>query len=125
MQACIHRSNMPQIDEPDLPELFKFLAGRGVAVLSGPIPIVKPRTIQCRRESKNFLVPHPRCDIPILVSGSFDILDGNHRYFTLKRDGEATVQAHMIADHTHAVLEHLFAFPKAYRADDDNRRIAP
>lgn len=120
---CTHREQMPQVDAEHLPELVKFLRTRGVVVLKGPVPVKDCKRIQCKRECTDHPVAHDVAKIPILLSGSLDVMDGNHRLIQRERDGDKTVDAWLIFDHTPKVLQHLWEFPKTYRADDRNNRI--
>ena len=119
-----HRSDLPQIDDQYLPDLFAYLDNLNIGVTSGMVPIRACRVIQYVTESKDFTVDHPAADIPIILSQEYEIMDGNHRWETKRRQAYDHIGAHTIGRPTHLLLPILLAFPKAYRADTSNQKVA-
>lgn len=118
MIECIDRAKMPQIDEADLPELLVFLGSRGVGLAAG---IISPWTFtshQAINRDKVEAMPLTLLHKPILTSGDWGILDGNHRWAKHRAVGSDVPYLQVLTSFDDA-LTHLYSFPKTYEYGDD------
>lgn len=120
---CFHRIDMPQID--DLEDFARWAAAQqGKKISPIKFPTGWCQVAQCCSEVRDFTVPHPKADYPILLSGDNYILDGNHRWATLKNEGKNILSVYKLLDMSlHQALAFVWQYPKVYRADEHNKRV--
>lgn len=113
-KECIARGIMPQVDESDLPELIRFLKGRGVKVET---TCLNPRIVRGKQKvdrTKVRAMPAALLSKPILVSSDLLVIDGNHRWMAGVWRKAAAMNAYFVSLPFKEALEAIFEFPKTY-----------
>lgn len=121
----IPRRNMPQVDEKNFGDFFKWLRTEGIQVRRVRVPGAKLKPIQ--KEISQQAVQQlaksnsPKLKKPFLISKDGFILDGHHRWLAmLQIDRKVTVEAFQVGLKARDAMDVLRAYPRVLFKDKNN-----
>lgn len=120
--SCIPRIQMPQVDLEHIETLYAFLQRNNVPHYRAPVPLGFIQKRQCADEFVPSLFTLQTIP-PLILSKELLIVDGNHRYEVLKRQGLLTADAIVMGSPFDVCRTLLLGMPGVYRTDTIGRRI--
>jgi hypothetical protein len=128
----IPRHEMPQLELKDYPEFFKRLNFHGISVTRKKIPALNLRAAQNEINKEKVLswvksLPQGAKEKPIIISGDFFVLDGNHSWLAqLNADTTCHVDCYQVGLHIRELLDALKTLDKiTYKTVMESHYIDP
>lgn len=125
VEVCIPRTQMPQLDHMRLEQFYRYLQEQSVDHFREPMFIAWIKKMQCADtfDPKRFAPGHDPIP-PLVLSQEALILDGNHRYEFLKRQGLLTADSIVLRLPFHECRQVLLAAPAVYRVDTAGKAVS-
>lgn len=113
---CIPRRIMPQIDNADIPGLVAFIRSQGVDIIENFSASIRTvRMVQCKKTTKKAVLTPALRAKPLIVSGGYEILDGNGRYLAFKdEDNDGRLNCVYIGVQFPEAALMMMQYPKTY-----------
>jgi hypothetical protein len=115
----IPRTDMPQVDDSDYTKLISFLASHNIEGRFGsaaPHLFIPHQRIDKKRAREMIMAIR---EIPVLTSKEGFILDGNHRWYAIRENGDEYVNYIMIDLPFEEAIEILFRFPQTMTSNTE------
>ena len=111
------RSTMPQISMTDRKDLFKWLKTKGIRVSNITLAVTQVKPTQSKIDRKKVDKLAKIVDVrteKFLISSDNFLIDGHHRFYALRDNGETKVNCVKIHVSIAAIIEILFEFDKTF-----------